>query len=460
MSSALYPSGFASPGVDARGVSLMIKPVGSACNLRCHYCYYLPVEGRLGSSSCRMSLGVLEEVLAGYLPWAADRVTLSFQGGEPTLAGLAWFESVVGLVERYRREGQQVAFALQTNGTLLDEAWCVFLRKHGFLVGLSLDGLASDHDAYRVMARDGGGSYHEVLRGLRLLKRHRLEHNLMVVLNDRNVVHPERVWRELMRLGIDWVQFIPAVEWLSPDEQVRVGCHDSSWTGARTEDAWEGWRLADFSPDGAAYGRFLCRVFDAWFMAERQRVSVRVFDHVLSVLIQGQATECTYASSCRGQVTIEQDGSVFGCDHYVQEDWRLGRVAEEGVTLTVDGERPDAELTGERRWMADLDGARYQRFSERKLELEGECRSCRWRALCYGGCPKHRPARGELEGPTVLCEGYRAFFEHAMPGFQWLAGFLRAGQAPPAEVPVALASRYGVRGASVKRVKRRKSRRR
>ncbi|MEQ9461229.1 MAG: radical SAM protein [Phycisphaeraceae bacterium] len=434
-------------GLAARRVTLMLKPVGAGCNLRCHYCYYLPTAGDGGVR--RMGEGTLEAMLAGYLPRAGDAVTLSWQGGEPTLAGLAWFERMVELVERHRRPTQRVVHALQTNGTLLDERWCRFLREQKVLVGISMDGLGEDHDHYRTMA-DGSGSYERVEWGLRLLRRHGVEHNVLVVLSDRNVVRPLAVWRELMRLGVDWVQFIPAVEWLSPEESERAGRHDAGWSGGARLDDWRGWQLASFSPDAEAYGAFLCAVFDEWFVKHRTRVSVRVFDSVLQTLVHGVAAECTYSDSCSSQLTVEHDGTVYGCDHYVEPRWRLGDVGEP-VALTVDGE--EAERDEGENWWDRLDGERLAGFGMRKLALGAECRSCRWLRLCYGGCPKHRPARGGITGPTVLCAGYRRLFEHTMERFEWLAGYLKEGQLPPAQRPARIE-----RVRASKPVKRRKKR--
>ncbi|MEO1235727.1 MAG: radical SAM protein [Planctomycetota bacterium] len=411
----------------------MLKPVGASCNLRCDYCYYLPVAEGYDAPAKRMSMQVLESVLAGYLPGAGEQVTLAWQGGEPTLAGLGWFEHMTTLVEKHRRPTQTVAHCLQTNGTLLDDAWGAFLREHRVLVGLSLDGLAADHDHYRKDPA-GRGSHSRVMDGLGVLRRHGVEHNVLVVLNDRNVGRPRAVWERLMGLGVDWVQFIPAVEWVKPQDESDRGDPDA-------------WTTAPFSPTGAAYGRFLCDVFDRWFEKSRHRVSVRMFDAVLGVLVNGQAGECTYAPTCASQLTIEHDGSVYGCDHFVQPEWKLGRVGggwgcggEAAAELTVEGRSVAGEGSGglDSDWMGRLDGSRFARFGARKGDLPSPCRVCEFRGWCRGGCPKHRTARGDLPGPNVLCDGYRAFYQHAGPRLGWLASYLKRGETPPREAPASL----------------------
>jgi uncharacterized protein len=418
-----------SSGIDSRRSSLMIKPVGATCNLRCSYCYYLPVAEDYDQPARRMSLVTLESTLAGYLPGAPDTVTISWQGGEPTLAGLSWFEKMIELVEKHRRPTQQVSHCLQTNGTLLNDKWAAFFKQHQFLLGVSLDGLLADHDYYRIdpSKPDQPGTYTRVLQGIATLRKHAVEFNVLVVLNDRNVHHPARMWKQLMALQFDWLQFIPAIEWVQQP----------------TDDGR--WETAAFSPSGEDYGKFLCEVFDLWFAKHRHRVSVRMFDAILGLLIDGRATECTYAKTCATQVTLEQDGSVYGCDHYVQTEWKLGRVGAEtscsSVPLTVAGRDPSSANTFNQKdtldtgWMRRLDGERFATFGRRKADLDPRCFSCDYRSLCNGGCPKHRPARGELPGPSVLCPGYQRFFTHALPRLEWLTDHLRRGVTPPMGVP-------------------------
>jgi uncharacterized protein len=415
----------------------MVKPVGASCNLRCDYCYYLPVAEGYAAPAKRMPLEVFEDLVAGFLPRAAERVTISWQGGEPTLAGLSWFESAMQIIQRHARRCQVIEHALQTNGTLLNDRWGKFLQEHRVLVGLSLDGRQSDHDRHR-SDRRGGDSYLRVMEGLQTLRRYRVEHNILTVLNRDNVEHPDAVWKHLMSLGVNWVQFIPAVEW-------------------RADEATGEPRLAEFSPPAEAFGRFLCRVFDRWFEHHRHDVSVRLFDVVLSALVHGRATECTLSPSCAGQLTIEHDGAVYGCDHFVEPQWRLGSITRP-TPLTIEGHAPPERGTdpASAEWWPTLDGERFEAFGRRKLDLGDDCRQCEHLKLCYGGCPKHRPQRGDVPGASVLCAGYRRFFDHALPRLRWVADYVRRGQTPPREVPTALRSRDKPRRV----VRKRKGRRR
>ena len=424
----------------------MIKPVGALCNMDCDYCYYLPTKTVYDGHEHRMSLTTLEEVFAGVLPDFDDHVTVAWQGGEPTLAGLDFFRQAIAFQNRYVRPVQQVAHALQTNGTLLDDDWCVFLRENGFLIGLSVDGPPRFHDHYRRTNRRAPSS-DDVLNGMRLLQQHGVEYNILCVLNDRNVDHPDEILHYLLNLGSRWVQFIPAVEWVT--------------------DGAGGNALAPYSPDPEAYGRFLCRVFDLWFEKYRKRVSVRIFDAVLNRLVLGEMPFCILDGACHNQLTIEHDGAVFGCDHFVERRWQLARIGEPGwrnairvdgaedVGLTIHGEgyrklethagrniesaadlgalhgAETAAATLDDGWLGRSDQQRLGQFAQRKQHLPDKCVQCKWKPYCHGGCPKHRSQGGEVPEPTVLCPAYIMFYERAMPRLEWLAGYLRENRQPP-----------------------------
>lgn len=433
-------------------VTLMIKPVGALCNLDCHYCYYLPTKSVYDGHEHRMTLEVLESIYAGYLPGAADEVTICWQGGEPTLAGLKFFEKAIEFQEKHKRPGQRVYNALQTNGTLLNDDWCQFLRKHQFLVGISVDGPRSFHDKYRV-TNSGDGSHELVLRGLRLLQQHDVEYNILCVLNAGNIDHPDEVFNHLLKLGSRWIQFIPEVVF----EPAPRKPGDN--------------RLAAHCPDPKKFGVFMTRVFDLWFERYRQRVSERLFDSILNALVMGRMPLCILDGSCHGQMTIEHNGDVFGCDHFVERRWQLSRIADPqwrnpvmldgaeqvGMTIHGTGYAPNSEHEGrdihgavdieqkyaeqatavvvddalDRNWFTRADSSRLSHFSERKLQLPQKCRDCRYFDLCHGGCPEHRPHGGDRVEHSILCDGYIYFYEHCLERLEWLAGYLRRGQQPP-----------------------------
>lgn len=425
----------------------MVKPVGALCNLDCTYCYYLPTKDVWDGHEKRMSLKTLESVFASLLPNFDQHVMVVWQGGEPTLAGLPFFRRALEFQEKHRRPDQTIANSLQTNCTLLDDEWCTFLRENQFLVGASIDGPPELHDHYRVTNR-GDGSSDKVRAGIDRLKANNVEFNLLCVLNDRNVHHPDEIWKYLVSLGTPWLQFIPAIEWeKDPDRPGRN-------------------KLAEYSPSPADYGTFLCRVFDRWFDRHRHKISVRIFDAVLNKLVLDTMPFCILDGSCHNQLTVEHDGSVFGCDHFIERRWQLAQIGDrswandinldgtQGVGLTVHGTgmAKRAEHAGrdidsaddfaarfvtdedpgiDDQWLARVDEGRLGSFSVRKQHLPGKCVSCRYKPLCHGGCPKHREQGGEIPEPTVLCESYMMFYKHALPRLNWLAEFLRRNERPP-----------------------------
>ncbi len=437
--------------LEPSGTTIMIKPVGALCNLDCTYCYYLPTKVVYEGREHRMGVGTLEDVFAGVLPHFGPEVTICWQGGEPTLAGLDFFQKAIEFQSRYRRAGQVIKHALQTNGTLLDDDWCRFLHRHQFLVGLSIDGSAKFHDRYR-LTNHREGSSDMVMAGLNCLQKHQVEYNLLCVLNDVNVHHPDELMQYLISLGANWLQFIPAIEWVA----------DADAPADRPQQNV----LAPYSPSPAAYGKFLCRAFDLWFDRYRDRISVRIFDAVLMKMVMDTMPFCILDGSCHNQLTVEHDGSVFLCDHFIERRWQVAHVGDAGwlnaisadggeaIGLTVHGrgyeksethvgrdidgvddlpvmDNDDAHDASDLGWYQRVDRTRLATFASRKQHLPQQCISCKWKPYCHGGCPKHRPSGGEVPEPTILCEAYMMFYEHATPRLQWLAQFLKRNESPP-----------------------------
>ncbi|MBN1420033.1 MAG: anaerobic sulfatase maturase [Planctomycetes bacterium] len=363
--------------------TLMAKPTCGICNLRCGYCYYLektrlyPDERRF-----RMSDEVLEAYVRAYLQAGLPVTSFAWQGGEPTLMGLPFFRKAVGLQRRHAPPETQVLNNLQTNGTLLDETWCAFLREENFLVGISIDGPARLHDAWRKDAA-GRGSHARVFRGLECLRDGGVEFNALVLLNDVNVREPESVLDFLADSGVRHVQYIPCLN---------------------VDDVGRGGRG---SIGAAAYGDFLNRTFDLWLRRYVGRVFIQTFEVTLANWLTGESPLCVFRKRCGRHMIVEYNGDVYACDHFVVPEWRLGNIARDPLPSLAYGARQDE-------------------FDARKEDLPAVCRACRWESLCHGGCPKHR-----IEGdPPVnaFCEAYRMFFSHTEPVFRAMAADLAAGR--------------------------------
>ncbi len=368
-----------SPSLTApRPFHVTIKPRGPVCNLACDYCYYLEkVDLYPGSGFC-MSDAVLEAFTRQYIEaQPGPEVVFGWQGGEPLLMGLDFFRQALALQKRHQRAGTRLVNTLQTNGTLLDDAWATFLRTHDFLVGLSLDGPRAMHDAYR-RDRGEGGSFDRAMRGLGLLQGRGVAVNVLACVHAANADHPLDVYRFLRdEAGGRFIQFIPVVQ--------REG---AAGQGVEPEQ----------------YGRFLTTIFDEWLQHDVDRVSVQMFDAALAAWLGRPPGLCVFDPTCGSALALEHNGDLYACDHFVTPEHRLGNVLDTPLRDLVASET-------------------QQRFGRAKGEaLPAECRRCPVRFACNGGCPKNRLSGGDTPGRNDLCAAYRRFFHHADRPLSALAG--------------------------------------
>lgn len=379
----------------------MIKPIGAVCNLDCPYCFYLHKTELLGhGNSSRMGDDVLEEHIRQYIQGqTGDEVVFSWQGGEPTLMGLDFYRKVVELQARYKKPDQRIENDLQTNATLLDEQWAVFLKQHKFLVGLSIDGPRDLHDRYR-FTKKGEGTFDTVFAAARLLKKHGVPFNAMCVVNREGAKRPLDVYRFLTReLGTYRVQFTPCVEakdfkHASPGDRARGIIPTVGSPAARPGNADS--IVTDWSVDPDDWGQFLCKVWDDWFNRDYGKIHVNLFETAVAQSMGLPAQMCTQAEFCGKGLAIEHNGDVFSCDHFVYPDYRLGNVLQ----------THEAE-------MAFSDKQKAFGFAKRDT-LPGYCRQCPRLKLCWGECPKNRLVRtpdGEA-GLNYLCPGLKRFYSH------------------------------------------------
>jgi len=402
-----------------QGLHVVAKPVGPACNLACDYCFYLEKKALFApGETYRMPDPVLSAFVANYVrSQSTPEVEFVWQGGEPTLLGIDFFRRVVEIQKRYAKR-KRITNALQTNGTLLTDQWCAFLREHGFMVGLSLDGPREVHDRYR-RDRAGHGTFDAVMRGLGLLRKHGVAYNVLACVARDTARQPLEVYRFLRDQGVEFIQFAPVVE--------RPAGGDSAALGLQ---------LAGFASPGAAggpaeitpwsvlpeeYGDFLIAVYEEWVRHDVGAVFVMNFEWALGAWIGNPSPVCVHAAQCGRTLAVEHDGDVYACDHGVYPHFKLGNV------------RTDR--------LADLaERSRRSGFGVTKeTALPLQCRECEVLAACRGGCPKHRFAvssRGEF-GLHYLCAGYRKFFCHIRKYLRVMAQLLEHGY-PAAMVMQAL----------------------
>jgi uncharacterized protein len=392
--------------VPARAFHVMAKPAGARCNCACDYCFYLEKEALYPGSDLRMSDEVRDSYVRQMIEAhaALPEVEIAWQGGEPTLMGLDFFRRAVETEKRYARPGQRVRNSLQTNGLLIDEAWCGFLRDHGFLVGLSLDGPRDLHDAYR-RDRAGRPVFDRAVQAALLMRRHGVEFNVLCTVNAANSRRPLDVYRFFRdEIGARFVQFIPIVERGGPG---------SPPVSARSVDPGD-------------YGRFLIAVFDEWARRDIGAMFVTLFDNVLASYVFGESSVCIFRRACGDALALEHNGDLYACDHFVAPPYRLGNILREPLAGLVASEK-------------------QRTFGRAKSAgLPRVCRECAYLFACYGECPKNRllaEADGE-PGLNWLCEGLKAFFAHTERPMRAMAELLRQGR-PASGVMDALAREEG-----------------
>lgn len=370
----------------SRDFQVFVKPVGALCNLDCSYCYYLDKE-RLypEGETFNMTDETLESYIVQHIDASPDEVVrFSWHGGEPTVLGLDFYRRVVELQRRHRPPGKSIVNGIQTNGTLLDEDWCRFLAQEGFAVGLSMDGPPELHDLHRV-TKDGKPTHWMTMRGYRLLRKHGVPTEILCVVNAQNVLHPLKVYRFFKQLDARYITFLPLVE---PDGG-----------GGVTRD----------SVPADAWGEFLCTVFDEWRDHDVGRVKVQIFEEAARTAFNQEHSLCIFRPTCGDVPVVEHNGDFYTCDHFVDDEHRLGNIHE----------TPLVEL---------LESPAQRAFGRAKLEtLPRLCRECGVRAMCNGGCPRNRftvTPDGE-KGLNYLCEGYKRFFTRCQPFVSEVAALWR-----------------------------------
>jgi uncharacterized protein len=348
-------------------LSILIKPASSACNLRCRYCFYQTPARDF------MTLSTLEQLTKNALQSAEGSCTFAFQGGEPTIVGLDFYRALLDFQKKYNSKNIKLENTIQTNGILIDESWAEFLARHDFLVGLSLDGARKQHDANRLHA-DGGGSFDEIMHTASRLKKHGVQFNILSVVTAQSARQPDDTYAFFKKKGYDFLQFIPCLS-----EQ--AGVHN-------------------LKP--GQYGDFLCRVFDLWYndFVRGERIDIRFFSNLVQMAAGYAPESCGMCGYCTPYPVVESEGSVYPCDVYVTEEWKLGTVWDSLNSLMQSAAQ----------------------FAAPSKNMHEDCRVCPHVFLCRGGC---RRWREPLPGKSMLCEDYTRFFAYCGPRIAQLSRIVR-----------------------------------
>ena len=367
-------------------IGIMWKTVSEDCNLACDYCYYSRIQGKIEGRVKRIDSALLEKFMKEYMALSTGGASFIWQGGEPLLAGLDFFEEVVRLEVRYAPPNTEISNAVQTNATLVTDEMAAFFKRYNFLVGVSLDGPREIHDQRRV-SRAGRGSYDRVMEGLSRLRGHGVDVNILTVLHDGNVRRARDLLTFYAEEQFPYVQFIPAMDFRAqePDKPPRYL----------------------ITPE--EYGAFMCEAFDIWYGDGNPTFSIRFFDNMLQSYLNREPDLCIHRSMCPTSLVLEQNGDAYPCDFYINDAHRLGNV---GTDSFVDILRNHGR----------------HRFLTLKPTLPEPCTSCEFLALCHGGCPRNRRwGRGETVDVDYFCGSYLQIYAYTGERMSRLATRIKQG---------------------------------
>ncbi len=371
-------------------LSLLIKPASGNCNMRCRYCFYADeLDNREIRSYGKMSVDTMHTTVDKAMEYGDYECTIAFQGGEPTLAGLDFYRDLVAYVTAHENPKKlKIHYALQTNGYLINEEWAEFLGKNHFLVGVSLDGLKEIHDRYRLDAA-GKGTYQRVISAIRLLEKHQVEYNILTVVTAATARNGQKIYNYFKKNHFGYQQYIECLDPIGEEP----GQHEYSLTPEK-------------------YGEFLKSMFDAWYLDMRSGTYVynRYFENLMMIMAGQQPESCNMRGVCGKQWVFEADGSVYPCDFYALDQWRLGNIQENSF-----------EEMDEKR-----DELGFIQWSMRQQE---DCQKCRWFGLCRNGCRRNRePVTAEHTNRNYFCKSYQMFFEYAYPRLEEVYQLYMAGR--------------------------------
>ena len=384
---------------------VMAKAVGASCNLACKYCYYTEKKNLYRDDTHHvMSDELLERFTRQYIEaQTMNEILFTWHGGEPLMRPISFYEKAIRLQQQYGR-GKTINNCFQTNGTLINDEWAAFFKRHNMLVGVSIDGPQPFHDAYR-RSRGGEPSFHQVMRGIEILNRHGVDWNAMAVVNKLNAEAPLEFYHFFKEIGCHYIQFTPVVE--------RIKGHEDGRYLASLADN-EALALADFSVTPEQWGRFLCTLFDEWVRQDVGTYFIQLFDATLANYAGVAPGVCAMAESCGHAGVMEYNGDLYSCDHFVFPEYRLGNIHQKSLTEMLYGERQTA-------------------FGKnKKATLPQQCRECQYLHICNGECPRNRFTKDCYGNPGLnyLCAGYRQFFDHSAPYFAFMKRELDNDRAP------------------------------
>ena len=358
-------------------ISLLVKPASGSCNMQCRYCFYTDeTENRSIPSMGMMSLDTMKTLVDKALTFADGDCSFAFQGGEPSLAGLPFFQALTDYVKNHPNPKKiRVHYSFQTNGYALNEEWAKWFVENEVLVGISLDGPKEIHDRYRV-DHAGKGTFQKVMSTIQLFDKYHVDYNILTVVTSATARHGQQVYNFFKKNNFRYQQYI---ECLDPIGEIQGG-YEYSLTPERYEE-------------------FLKTNFDSWYldMKSGRYVYNRYYENLMMIIARQGAESCNMRGVCGAQWVIEADGSVYPCDFYALDEWYLGNIN----TDSFESMEQQRQTLG---------------FIEWSKQIPDDCKSCRYFVLCRNGCRRNRePVTADSTQKNYFCSAYQHFLEYSYP---------------------------------------------
>lgn len=395
-------------GNKRKGVHIMVKPVGAFCNLRCTYCFYLEkVQFYKHQYLHIMSDEIVQNFIRQYISMnALPQVQFVWQGGEPMLAGLEFYERVVEVQKKYG-VNKEIYNSIQTNGILLDDSWCIFLKKNKFTVGISLDGPEELTNIHR-KSIDGIGAFEKIMRGIHLLQQYNISYTVLACVTKETVEDPLEVYHFFKSQEIAHIQFTPVVERIPAERDTLRGLHHAAPVDINVQEHSD--VVTEWSVPKEAYGEFLIKIYDEWVKHDVGTVYIQNFEWALASWMGLTSNICIFSDNCEGSLVLEHDGSVFSCDHFVYPEYGLGKLNHNNLKSIVEKKQQKA-------------------FGCKKTLLAPKCNVCEALFACQGECQRHRfiYENSSKLAVSYLCSDYKRYFHHIHPGMKAMAQLINNG---------------------------------
>lgn len=345
-------------------VRLVVKVVGNYCNLRCSYCFYQDNDQQ---EITVMSNELVEKIIKQYLAIDQPSYTFIWHGGEPILAGLEFYQHIINIQNLHKKPGQEINNAIQTNATLINDEWAIFLKKNNFEVGVSIDGCEKSHNQFR--CHNGGeGSFQSVLRGIKALQR-----------NGISPGYIQTITKAILENAADDFMFFTEV------------INAKSW-GMNYYVDKSGGKMSEETVTADEMANHVIKYIDLWLARNDKDLNIREIENYFRPFLEREANTCDFSGYCGHFLCIDWNGDVYPCDRLSNlANFFLGSLESHNFLDILN----DSALSDHRENMA---------------LLGEECSDCRWLQYCFNGCIHHR-SPNELN-KFHYCEGRKKVFAY------------------------------------------------